>query len=293
MVVAGKSHGHFDPKVAEGLLHYVGLGGQAHVKVRNYSTGMKQRLGIAAALLSDPPIVILDEPTNGMDPAGIREMRTFIRSLADDRGKTIFYSSHLLAEIQQTCDRVAIIHFGNIIREGTVEELVRQQPEIDIEVSSVEAAEKALQGEWKVKRAEEHNVIRVEAEKEQTPQIIQKLAAHNVSIIEVKQRRMSLEEFFLGVTGHMPTDGGAPPPYPYPQGGQPPYPYPQQPLIRKEDSRLSTGRTAALSLSISSATAKGGESAVVNLFQAEWKKVSGNRWLAGCAIWIFSHLWIF
>ena len=95
-------------------------------KVKAYSTGMRQRLGVAAALLGDPEMVILDEPVNGLDVAGIQEMRHLIRSLAADRGKTVFLSSHLLSEVQQVCDRVAIINQGKMIHESTIADLLHQ-----------------------------------------------------------------------------------------------------------------------------------------------------------------------
>src|SRR6266851_7646470 len=93
-------------------------------RVGTYSLGMRQRLGIAQALLGNPRLLILDEPANGLDPAGIREIRELLRRLAGERQLSIFISSHLLAEIELTCDRVAIIHKGRILREGTVRELI-------------------------------------------------------------------------------------------------------------------------------------------------------------------------
>ena len=94
------------------LLDQVGLGSRVKTPAGSYSLGMKQCLGVAAALLGDPDLLLLDEPTNGLDPAGIQEMRGFIRHLAKEQGKTVFLSSHLLNEVEQTCDRVAIIHHG-------------------------------------------------------------------------------------------------------------------------------------------------------------------------------------
>jgi ABC-2 type transport system ATP-binding protein len=107
--VLAKTHGGGAERI-DALLDQVGLAKDAKRKVKAYSTGMRQRLGVAAALLNDPEIVILDEPVNGLDVAGIQEMRQLIRSLAADRGKTVFLSSHLLSEVQQVCDRVAIIN---------------------------------------------------------------------------------------------------------------------------------------------------------------------------------------
>jgi ABC-type multidrug transport system ATPase subunit len=109
------------------LLELVGLAGDGGRKVKGYSTGMRQRLGVAAALLNDPDIVILDEPANGLDAAGIQEMRVLIRMLAEERGKSIFLSSHLLHEVQQLCDRVAIVNKGSVVHEATIADLLRHE----------------------------------------------------------------------------------------------------------------------------------------------------------------------
>jgi ABC-2 type transport system ATP-binding protein len=117
------------PNVTEQRIHevvaIVGMDQRIHDKVRTYSLGMRQRLGIAQALLGKPKLLILDEPTNGLDPQGIKEMRIFIRSLAKE-GLSVFVSSHLLSEIQLMCDRVAIISHGNVIAVGNVTDLIRQ-----------------------------------------------------------------------------------------------------------------------------------------------------------------------
>src|SRR6266536_3737626 len=105
------------------VLELVDLAGRAGDRVRTYSLGMRQRLGIAAALLKDPEVLILDEPANGLDPAGIKEVRNLLRSLADE-GRTVFLSSHLLGEVQQICDRVAILSRGKLIAEGPVAEVL-------------------------------------------------------------------------------------------------------------------------------------------------------------------------
>ena len=114
--------GRLDSSTIEGVLERVGLADRARDRFSRYSLGMKQRLGIAAALLADPSLLILDEPTNGLDPAGIVEMRSLIRSLADE-GMTIFVSSHLLAEIEHICDHVVMIRSGRSVFQGSVEEL--------------------------------------------------------------------------------------------------------------------------------------------------------------------------
>jgi ABC-type multidrug transport system ATPase subunit len=124
----------------DAVLEQVGLAGRQKDKVRTYSLGMKQRLGIAMALLQEPDVLILDEPTNGMDPAGIVEMRDLVHALAAE-GKTIFISSHLLAEVQQICTRVAIIDQGKLVTESSIAELTKGQGEFRV---TVEQAAKAL-----------------------------------------------------------------------------------------------------------------------------------------------------
>jgi ABC-2 type transport system ATP-binding protein len=122
-------------KRIDAVLDLVGLLGRGKDRVRTYSLGMKQRLGIAIALLQDPDLLILDEPTNGMDPAGIVEMRELLHRLVDG-GKTVFVSSHLLAEVQQICTRVAIINFGKLVTESTVAELTSGRGEFRVIVEN-------------------------------------------------------------------------------------------------------------------------------------------------------------
>ena len=124
----------------ETVLELVGLHQRQKDRVRTYSLGMKQRLGLGIALLNDPDLLILDEPANGLDPAGIVEMRDLLHRLAGE-GKTIFLSSHLLSEVQQICSRVAIINAGKLVADGSIEELTRQQGEY---VVKLERAPEAL-----------------------------------------------------------------------------------------------------------------------------------------------------
>ncbi len=107
----------------EELATLVNMAGRLDDKVRTYSLGMRQRIGIAQALLADPAVLILDEPTNGLDPAGIRNMRELILRLATERGLAVFVSSHILAEVEKTCDRVAIVHRGRTLASGLLSEL--------------------------------------------------------------------------------------------------------------------------------------------------------------------------
>ena len=188
-----------EPARIQACLERVGMAGRADRKVSGYSTGMKQRLGIAAALLGDPDLLVLDEPTNGLDPAGIKEIRTLIRRLVDDQGKTVFLSSHLLSEIEQVCDRVAIIANGQLIQEGAVADLLASHSQVLIEASPLDTVMQLLQAEWTP--MPDGTSVRVEATRAQVPAIISLLTAHDVAVYQVTVQRQSLEDFFMSVTG--------------------------------------------------------------------------------------------
>lgn len=130
---------------ADAVLEQVGMTDAARRKTGGYSMGMRQRLGLAAALLGDPQVLILDEPANGLDPEGIQWLRNFLRHLAHDQGRTILVSSHLLAEVQQTVDRIVIIAAGRLVREGTIADLADPaQASVHVRSPSVEALRPAL-----------------------------------------------------------------------------------------------------------------------------------------------------
>lgn len=127
------------PARIPGLLDRVGLGGRGADKVKNYSQGMRQRLGVAAALMHQPRLVVLDEPTSGLDPAGTREMRALLPRIASE-GTTVVLASHLLTEVEQVCTRVAIMQAGAVIASGTVESLTGQRPRWRVRVTPAERA---------------------------------------------------------------------------------------------------------------------------------------------------------
>src|SRR5450759_5142785 len=140
---SGMISGSASNRRVEEVLEIVELGAQAKDAFRNYSLGMKQRLGIGAALLSDPELVLLAEPTNGLDPAGQFEIRQLIQRLSN-LGKTIFISSHFLHEVQQVCNRVAILQKGNLIKQGAVNELLQQSEQIVVRLNTSGEIEQAL-----------------------------------------------------------------------------------------------------------------------------------------------------
>lgn len=181
------------------LLEQVGLADAAGRKFKAYSTGMKQRLGVAAALLNDPQLVILDEPVNGLDAAGVAEMRTLIRTLSADEGRTVFLSSHLLNEVQQVCDRVAIVSAGSVIHEARVEELLTSENSVRVEAAPVERAREALAG-W-THEALPDGRLRVTAPRERVPELVRVLSAAGVEIYAVEPQKRSLEDAFLAITG--------------------------------------------------------------------------------------------
>lgn len=182
------------------VLAIVGLKKRSRNKTKTYSLGMRQRLSIALALLSNPELIILDEPTNGLDPEGIIETRELIRSLRKE-GKTIFLSSHLLHEVEQVCDHVAIINKGKVITQGPVKELLRRGRMLQMRVSDADTAISLLMDiEWvKTIEADEDKVIFIEAPEDKYPDINELLVKKGIRVSEMKTSEESLEDFFLDV----------------------------------------------------------------------------------------------
>ncbi|MCZ2099202.1 MAG: ABC transporter ATP-binding protein [Chloroflexota bacterium] len=195
--VLSRTADHYDPARIDALLAQVGLTERKHQRVKGYSTGMKQRLGLAAALLGDPDLLILDEPTNGLDPGGMHEIREFIRRLATEQGKTIFLSSHLLGEVEQICDRVAIIQRGAIVREGAVSDLLESSASLRIEARPIESAASALSARWPV--VSNTTWLSVQAARDEIPAIVRTLVQRDIDVYQITSQRQSLEEYFLSV----------------------------------------------------------------------------------------------
>ena len=174
-------------------------------KVSTYSLGMRQRLGIAQALLGNPDLLILDEPANGLDPAGIREIRLLVRRLAEQRSISVFVSSHLLSEVEQMCDRVAIIHRGRTLATGPVGTLL-DRPGTDryrFIVRPREAAAGVIApfASEPLGAPEGERGIDARMPRERVPQAVAALAAAGVEVFGVERQASSLEEIFLEVTG--------------------------------------------------------------------------------------------
>jgi ABC-2 type transport system ATP-binding protein len=181
------------------VVELVGLQARIHDKVKTYSLGMRQRLGIAQAMLNSPKLLILDEPTNGLDPAGIREMRQFIRKLAEEEGMSVLVSSHLLGEIQQLCDRVAIIKGGEIIKTDTVESLLSTQERIFWRVEPIQKGAEILSSFTEITLDQKYIITAYDELK--TPEWNAALNQAGVRVHEMNRKLPGLEELFLQVTG--------------------------------------------------------------------------------------------
>lgn len=192
----------------------VGLTGRIDDKVKTYSLGMRQRLGIAQALLGRPKLLILDEPTNGLDPKGIKEMRSFIRRLAEE-GMAVFVSSHLLSEIQLLCDRVAIIGRGRVLAVGKVDELIQANRSYVVwELEPREPGERLLRSTSGVNVVTEvgnvlddtiiagiqGRAIVTQMQPELIPGLVQRLVQEGVRVEAVQRVNPTLEQLFLEMT---------------------------------------------------------------------------------------------
>lgn len=172
-------------------------------RVSTYSLGMKQRLGIAQALLNNPKLLILDEPTNGLDPAGIRDMRTFIRQLARKEGIGIFISSHILHEVQILCDRVAIIQNGQLLQTGPIEELAGDDILVEWKLDPFEEGISMIERLPYIAKADQNGdkkiTVHMPANKIAETNLF--LLQHQIRVTEITPRKQTLEDLFFEVTG--------------------------------------------------------------------------------------------
>ena len=206
--------GRLNPKRIPEVLEQVGLTERAGHRVKTYSLGMKQRLGVAAALLPDPELVILDEPTNGLDPAGIREMREVLRGLAD-RGITILVSSHLLREIEAICDHVMMIDHGRIVFQGPIAGLldahqagIVARPESPHDLHKLEEIAKAAGHQVRL----DGDALYVTADEGFAAELNRQAFAAGITLRGLEVSRASLEEAFFAITEADDADGGEPAP---------------------------------------------------------------------------------
>jgi ABC-2 type transport system ATP-binding protein len=187
------------------LLELVGLAPHADKKLRQFSKGMLQRIGLAQALLNEPDLVILDEPTSGLDPVGRRLVRDIIRDLRQ-RGTTVFLNSHLLSEVEITCDRVAFIKFGQILQVSSLQTLVEGELSVEIRARNLAPQVAAGLSRWSqnVRLDGEHINLTLASETD-IPPINRYLVENGVEVYSLRPQRVSLEDLFIEIVG---TDGG-------------------------------------------------------------------------------------
>jgi ABC-2 type transport system ATP-binding protein len=198
-----KLSGEVDKNRIEEVIKLVRLENRIYTKVKTYSLGMRQRLGLAQALLNRPKLLILDEPTNGLDPQGMKEVREIISHLAHEEKITIFISSHLLHEIEQLCNKVAIISNGKLVVQGKVEELLsKDQQRANIEVDNVPKAVEILNTLSFVQEVKSiDNKLKVKFVGDSLGKINKHLVLGDIEVKSLVKENGQLEEFFLNLTG--------------------------------------------------------------------------------------------
>lgn len=198
--IIARLYKNVDKKRVEEVIKLVGLENRIKDKVSKYSLGMRQRLGIAQAILHKPNLLILDEPTNGLDPEGIKQLRDLLTKLAKKEHMGILISSHNLAELESFCNKVAIIQNGEMIETSNIEDAKRVEGKIlyDIEINNTEKIDTILSNNLEIV---DNNSIKVYALKEEIPEIVEKLVKSNIKIYKVCEDLTSLEDAFLKKTG--------------------------------------------------------------------------------------------
>jgi ABC-2 type transport system ATP-binding protein len=192
--------GDFATSNLDRALGIAGLGDAVHRKVKTYSQGMRQRLGIARALLGAPQVLILDEPTNGLDPAEMRDVRTLLRRVSEE-GVTVLLSSHLLGEVEQVCDQLVVMNHGRVVRIGTVAELTRAAASMYVEVDDLPRAQVVLAALGGVRKVEaEGSGLAVELDGVTRASVVRTLVEHGFAVDTVTSRHR-LEDVFLGLIG--------------------------------------------------------------------------------------------
>jgi ABC-2 type transport system ATP-binding protein len=206
-VVAAVRGGDANARIAPALAR-VGLAERADDKVKRYSLGMRQRLGVARCLLADPLLLILDEPTNGLDPGGIQEFREMIRAMVEQEGRTVFLSSHLLDEVEKICDAAAIVDRGKVITQGPIAELAEggARHELIVGVDDPERAIGLLEGLHQVReahRSEEGLRVVLAGGPETAAEVNAQLVSAGLAVSRLEPVRHSLEQRFLEITSRL------------------------------------------------------------------------------------------
>ncbi|MFO1443043.1 ABC transporter ATP-binding protein [Bacillus sp. Bva_UNVM-123] len=197
------SNGISKKKIDE-TVELVGLTDRIHDKVKTYSLGMRQRLGLAQCLLHDPKILILDEPTNGLDPAGIREIRDHLKMLTREKNMAVIVSSHMLSEMEMMCDRIGIIQSGKLVDVQQIHDFVNGEENIyEFEVAEPMKAFNLLKEiQPSIEIQQTNNGIALQLKKESIPSMIKQLVHHDIQIYGIKEVTKTLEDRFLEVTSH-------------------------------------------------------------------------------------------
>ncbi|MBY0598710.1 ABC transporter ATP-binding protein [Bacillus bingmayongensis] len=194
----GRMNGNVTEERIDEVVQLLGMGQVIDRKVKAYSLGMRQRLGIAQALVHNPDVLILDEPTNGLDPNGIHEMRMYIKKIAHEQGKAVFVSSHLLSEVELMCDRVIIIQHGEYVATQNIQRDESLEMEtIHIRVDDVKRAAELLNHDITI----QDNELIMTVKNEEIPNVIRTLTEKGIRIYRVYEERKTLEEKFLELTG--------------------------------------------------------------------------------------------
>lgn len=197
-------HGNIPKERIDEVINEVGLSGRSKDPIRKYSLGMKQRIGLAQAMVHKPKLLILDEPTNGLDPTGIHQLRDVLKKYAHEQGGAVMVSSHILSEMQLLCDRVGIINNGKLISVCTMDELEKMNSasRYFIKVSDTEKAKTLLESSENASDIDiKDGSISAEISEEDIASVVRLLVTGGVDISEVKKNESSLEEVFLQVTG--------------------------------------------------------------------------------------------
>ena len=198
--IIARLYKNVDEKRIEEVIKLVGLENRIKDKVSKYSLGMRQRLGIAQAILHKPNLLILDEPTNGLDPEGIKQLRDLLTKLAKEENMGILISSHNLAELESFCNKISIIQNGKIIETSSLEDAKRVKGRIiyEIELDSTDGVDKIVENEINII---DSHIIKINITKEEIPEIVSKLVNENKKIYKVCEDTISLEDAFLKKTG--------------------------------------------------------------------------------------------
>ena len=192
---------NIDEKRIKEVLELVELKGREKDKVGKYSLGMKQRLGLALTLLHRPKVLILDEPTNGLDPAGIKKLRDILKEISHKEGVAVFVSSHILSEMQLMCDRVAVLDNGKIVKVEKISDTNEEKEEaVEIKVRNIEKAVKILKEEFNLDVKIENNKINITVRTEKLPEVIKKLAIADTEIQLAIPKEHTLEDIFFDAT---------------------------------------------------------------------------------------------